>query len=156
MRFKEILKIDYKGFKEFYQKIECSEKEINKLSWLSEHVFGFATYDLEISSKLGETLLEVLKCLQESKMFDYIKISDKNYMNYIIIANLIINYIDWGSSIREAWLSCEKFPFVNLCSFANLDKIRPEVRKLKENSGVDEIKEYWKELIEFTEKEDNE
>jgi hypothetical protein len=76
-----------------------SLKEL-KLIFLSSEIVGLTTYDYDMDKELGEMILETMIHIKNRTNFDYI---EDNYRKYIISCNFIINWLNWGDSIRGAW-----------------------------------------------------
>lgn len=88
------------------ENMKCS-----KLEYLSEYVFDFITYDSELSKTLGLMMIEVIQAIVDKQTFEYIKISDANYVTYITMINMpfLKNKLSWGTSIRGAWIESDGF-----------------------------------------------
>jgi hypothetical protein len=74
------------------------------LEYISEHIFGFVTYDSAISEELAIRAIDVCKAISDKKTFDYIA-DTNNYRWFILMCNMpfFFNRLQWGSSIRGAW-----------------------------------------------------
>lgn len=76
--------------------------------FLTDHVFGFTTYDTSMSEEFARRAVTVCKALQESSTFDLIR-SPEQYQWYLIMCNMPFfrDRLGWGTSIRGAWWSYE-------------------------------------------------
>jgi len=104
--FKAILDANYtKRIEQIERQMGDVIPSITKIEYLGETVFDFITYDSEMTLSMSHNMLEVLNCILNSKTFEYIK--DKtNYINYLNMVNtpFLIDKLEWGTSIRGAWL----------------------------------------------------
>lgn len=99
----------YEEIEEIYQ---CTKNfldengDVSKEYFVSAVIFDFLTYDADIDEILANKMLEVLDALINRITFEYIESSGENYINYIMMINtpFLIDKIDWGTSIRTAWL----------------------------------------------------
>jgi len=73
--------------------------------FISEYVFNLSFYDDEVADLVGKKIYEIIMIITNNQNFDYIE-DNNNYLNYLYIANLLDEYniIDWGTSIRGAWI----------------------------------------------------
>lgn len=70
--------------------------------FLADGIVGITTDDWGLDLEFGENLLEVITQIHNKTTFKYVK-DKNNYKKYIIYCNFIIDWIDWGVSIRGAW-----------------------------------------------------
>jgi hypothetical protein len=49
-------------------------------------------------------ILDTLIQIKNGTTFEYIK-NKNNYKNYILSCNFILDWLDWGTSIRGAWFN---------------------------------------------------
>jgi len=104
-----------KDFKKILNEMMKDSEEFNdfkyssKYEFLGNNVFNFVTYDGEFDIILARSMIEVIEVIIEDKNFEYIKNRD-NYLNYIIMINMpfLYNMLDWGTSIRGAWIDGSK------------------------------------------------
>lgn len=81
------------------------DNETSKLAFLADHVFNFTTYDDDIGEEMATDMIYVLSAIWQGKVFDYIE-DRLNYRKYITMVNMpfLSDMIEWGSSVRGAWL----------------------------------------------------
>ena len=75
-----------------------------KLIFLSSEILGLTTYDTGLDVEFGSMVLETMKHIQNRTTFEYIE-DEENYKKYIMSVNLIVEWLDWGTSIRGAWFN---------------------------------------------------
>lgn len=80
------------------------DDEISRLTFLSDQVFDFTTYDDEVSDLLAGKALEMCACISENDTFGYASDAG-NYRWFIIMVNMpfFARRLDWGTSIRGAF-----------------------------------------------------
>ena len=74
-----------------------------KLSFMTEYLFDICTDDDDLSYEFGKVIIEIIKVIKERNTFEYMKASDENYKNMILVMNLIDSWLECGSSIRGSW-----------------------------------------------------
>jgi len=81
-------------------------EKISKLEFLADYIFEFTTYDGDISELFAEKMVEVLRAINDGKIYEFIK-DEENYKWYIIMCNMpfLGDKLEWGTSIRGAWWS---------------------------------------------------
>jgi hypothetical protein len=81
------------------------EDSVSRKAFIADEIFDITTYDDDLSEEYCDRILEVLKVIYLHETFDYIEI-ESNYRNYIDITNMgnIQSMLEWGTSIRGAWL----------------------------------------------------
>ena len=97
--------MDYLKLLEHSYSIECeTEREIDRLEYLSLHIFDFTTYDGEIDNLFAEKAIEVCIAITDRKTFEYQE-DKENYKWYLIMCNMPFfeKKIEWGTSVRGAW-----------------------------------------------------
>lgn len=113
-RIQDLLQEIYEKRKEQYG------NEYSKLEFISSEVFNLVTYDSELDELFATKIIEVLKVIISGKNFEYIE-NKQDYINYILVCQLLdkMNWIDWGTSIRGAWIEDfdEDNPQNNLASY---------------------------------------
>jgi len=108
MKYIEQLKKSYEEAMAFN---DCCPE--SRSEFVGNYVFGFTTYDSDKGSaleSLTNDMLEVLKVILEKRNFEYLENED-NYMKYMTMVNMpfLIDKLQWGTSIRGAWLDdCNK------------------------------------------------
>lgn len=88
-----------------YDDCFVDDGESSKLAFLADYVFDFTTYDDDIGEEMATDMLYVLSAIWQGKTFGFI--ADKaNYRKYLTMINMpfLANIIEWGTSIRGAWL----------------------------------------------------
>lgn len=92
--------------------VKCYEDEssyncegMSRYEFASSHIFNLTTYDSAMDEILVKDIIEVLEQIIKRDNFNYIK-DESNYKKYIIVCNMLekLEWIDWGTSIRGAWL----------------------------------------------------
>ncbi len=76
----------------------------SRLTYLSDFVFGFTTYDSEMAELFARKATEVCAAISAGKTFDYIK-DPNQYRWFLVMCNMpfFAGRIEWGTSIRGAW-----------------------------------------------------
>lgn len=102
MDVKEIYRASYKIICEH---LDCIE---NKYEWAASEVFGLVTYDGGLDEVFVKDILEVLCAILDNRTYEYIR-DGQNYRKYIGVCQLLHrnHWIDWGTSIRGAWISSD-------------------------------------------------
>jgi hypothetical protein len=82
-----------------------SAKADERLAFLADHTFGFATYDSEKATLFGQKAVEFIEAVTEGKTFEYQQASEENYTWFLIMANMPFfqKRLEWGTSVRGAW-----------------------------------------------------
>ena len=96
-----------KIFEENYQFWRnVNDNDYTKHEWAASCIFDLATYDGGLDEFFVNKIFEVCNVLIEKRNFEYIKASRGNYITYILVVQLleIKGWIDWGTSIRGAWI----------------------------------------------------
>jgi len=96
----DIIKKMFAEWKEICVDDETFSLKELKLIFLSSEIVGLTTHDYDLDKELGEMILETMIHIKNRTNFDYI---EDNYRKYIISCNFIINWLNWGASIRGAW-----------------------------------------------------
>lgn len=106
--------------------------------FLSCDVFDLTTYDEDMDELFVKAIIEVLRVIINKETFEYIR-DENNYIKYLIVCNLLYNFewIEWGTSIRGAWIECEENSKI-ICShfqstFGGTQKIDIKIPATKEN-----------------------
>ena len=101
-----------KNFIEILEKEYQEEKEYNeclgsRLDFIGETIFNFTMYDGVASERFALKMIEVIECIINRTTFEYQK---ENYDNYLTMVNMpfLVDKLDWGGSIRGAWLDYSK------------------------------------------------
>jgi hypothetical protein len=132
-KYTELLQRDYE------QELEqaCVAPD-SKIEYLGNRIFDFTTYDSELDVYFAEKMIEVLQCLIDRKTFQYIESSRENYINYITMCNtpFLENKLEWGTSIRGAWIDEYRSDCEIQCTDINIPK--------------GEMEQFFRELIEWS------
>ena len=90
-----------------------------RLEYLSDHIFGFTTYDGEMAELFARMALEVCAAISNRATFDYIKDAEQ-YRWYLVMCNMpfFANKLEWGTSIRGAWWSEPPHKMIKFDSYA--------------------------------------
>ena len=99
--FIEILEKEYQEQKEYN---ECLS---SRLDFIGETIFNFTMYDGDASERFALKMIEVIESIINRTTFEYQK---ENYDNYLTMVNMpfLVDKLDWGGSIRGAWLDYSK------------------------------------------------
>lgn len=103
-------------FTELLEKNFQEEQDVNdftdsckcesRLIYASQRIFNFTTYDSGIDEKFGKKMIAVLSCILSRTTYEYLTKSQSQHINYITMVNMpfLKNKIEWGGSVRGAWL----------------------------------------------------
>lgn len=93
--------------KEYREQKEYNECLGSRLDFIGETIFNFTTYDGDASERFALKMIEVIESIINRTTFEYQK---ENYDNYLTMVNMpfLVGKLEWGSSIRGAWLDCSK------------------------------------------------
>lgn len=133
-RLKEEMSL-YNDFMIYTEGEEISDKGV-KASYIMLS-FNITTYDIDIDLELFDILIEIMEAILNRKTLEYINISKQNYRNFILFANIIKEYIDWGTSIRTCFftkLLIENMSDGSYIEFEEYDEIKELIDYLKENN----------------------
>ncbi len=99
MNYSELLKHSY----EVMKNLDGCPPE-SPLEYLGEQIFGFTTYDGQMSATFARKAVEVADAITAGTTFDYIK-DEENYRWYLLLCNtqFFAEKLEWGGSIRGAW-----------------------------------------------------
>jgi len=116
-RFIKVLEENY-----VMHNIEMDRSFSSKEDYLSSVIFNFDIYDSDTSVIFAQKMISVLSCISNETTFEYINHSNANYMNYLTMINMpfLKNKIEWGTSVRGAWLDDTK-SFVIDCGRITVD-----------------------------------
>lgn len=86
-----------------------------RLEYLADYVFGFTTYDSEISNLLASKAVDVCAAINDGTTTVYIRDAD-SYRWYLIMVNMpfFAGRLNWGTSIRGAWWDAEPVKDIEL------------------------------------------
>ena len=133
-RLKEEMSL-YNDFMIYTEGEEISDKGV-KASYIMLS-FNITTYDIDIDLELFDILIEIMEAILNRKTLEYINISKQNYRNFILFANIIKDYIDWGTSIRTCFftkLLIENMSDGSYIEFEEYDEIKELIDYLKDNN----------------------
>ncbi|MGB4985011.1 MAG: hypothetical protein WBO70_04495 [Erysipelotrichaceae bacterium] len=93
--------------KEYQEENEYNECLGSRLDFIGETIFNFTMYDGDASERFALKMIEVIECIINRTTFEYQK---ENYDNYLTMVNMpfLVDKLDWGGSIRGAWLDYSK------------------------------------------------
>lgn len=94
----DLLKKDLIAYKESLNDSTITDKEI-KAQYFLDKLCNIDTYDYDLDVDFYNILVNVMDAIVNHKNTEVIDISDDNYRLFILFANLIKDYIDWGTSI---------------------------------------------------------
>lgn len=128
---------------------EYESSKMSRLEYLGDEIFGFITYDSEMSELFARKAIEVARAITERTTFEYIdsafRDSDTDISNYSWFL-LMLNFdffkdrTNWGTSIRGAWWDMGRKP--NVFESSGLYDGDDQVLKL-----VFAEKEEWMEFV---------
>ena len=123
-----------KNFIEILEKEYQEEKEYNeclgsRLDFIGETIFNFTMYDGDASERFALKMIEVIECIINRTTFEYQK---ENYDNYLTMVNMpfLVDKLDWGGSIRGAWLDYSKEYTISNDIKIEKDEIEPFLTQL--------------------------
>jgi hypothetical protein len=81
----------------------------SRLEYLAEYIFGFTTYDSEMSILFAQNAVEVCRAINTGETYEYTKNAEQ-YRWFLIMCNMLFfaERIDWGTSVRGAWWRYEQ------------------------------------------------
>ena len=81
----------------------------SRLEFLGEQIFGFTTYDGEMSAMFAGKAIEVCDAINKGATFDFIK-DPERYRWFLLMCNMpfFAGRLNWGTSIRGAWWDTNK------------------------------------------------
>jgi hypothetical protein len=84
-----------------------------KYEWAASDIFNLTTYDGGLDEIFVKEILEVCRVILDKTNFEYI-LDRNNYIKYIRVCQILDNFhwIDWGTSIRGAWIDDYSLPRV--------------------------------------------
>ena len=88
---------------------EHMDEELYKLApavtYLSNNVFDFTTYDTDVSALFVQKAVEVCEAVTMKTNSEYIEKCHENYLWYLLMANMPFfeQRLEWGASVRGAW-----------------------------------------------------
>lgn len=99
MNYLEILKHSYA-----VQQANLPGTTENRLVYLSDHIFGFTTYDSDMDELFATKAVEVCAAINDGKTISYVQDAE-NHKWYLLMCNMPFfqGRLDWGTSIRGAW-----------------------------------------------------
>ena len=123
-----------KNFIEILEKEYQEQKEYNeclgsRLDFIGETIFNFTMYDGDASKRFALKMIEVIESIINRTTFEYQK---ENYDNYLTMVNMpfLVDKLDWGSSIRGAWLDYSKEYTVSYDIKIEKEEIEPFLTQL--------------------------
>lgn len=105
-----------KRYRDIYEEqLGWYEDKRTKYEWAASDIFGLSTYDSELDERFVKDILEVCKVILEKRNYEYIEACESNYIKYILVCQLLsrLGWINWGTSIRGAWLEGSRFDIPN-------------------------------------------
>lgn len=116
-----------KNFKEILENLYQEEIQLdncppeNKFEFLGCAIFGFTTYDNSMAAEFAKSMISVLGSIVDRKTFEYI---ETNYHNYLLMINMpfLTDKLEWGCSIRGAWLNDYKEYQISIYDELKLEK----------------------------------
>jgi len=123
-----------KNFIEILEKEYQEQKEYNeclgsRLDFIGETIFNFTMYDGDASERFALKMIEVIESLINRTTFEYQK---ENYDNYLTMVNMpfLVDKLEWGGSIRGAWLDYSKEYTISYDIKIEKDEIEPFLTQL--------------------------
>ena len=120
--------------------MECPPE--SRFEFLAESIFGFTTYDSDMSDLFGRKAVEVCTAINDRKTFGYQKEGD-GYQWYLIMCNMpfFADKLEWGASIRGAWWDLHGSKMFELSSCALWENDHQILTPLQFNE------EQWKSFV---------
>lgn len=86
----------------------------SRFEYLSDNIFDFTTYDMEMSVLFARKAVEVCSAINSRSTFDYIA-SPSDYQWFLLMCNMpfFADKLEWGSSIRGAWWRNDSIEFAS-------------------------------------------
>lgn len=108
-------------------------------------ILDLTTYDDDATYVIAGKMLNTLEHIINGTTYDFIKSSPEANIEYLTMVNLsrIADYIDWGTSIRGAWLSHSGFIFYPDTSQNEINDIVYYIDNQKE------LINFWQAVIRF-------
>jgi hypothetical protein len=123
-----------KNFIEILEKEYQEQKEYNeclgsRLDFIGETIFNFTMYDGDASERFALKMIKVIESLINRTTFEYQK---ENYDNYLTMVNMpfLVDKLEWGCSIRGAWLDYSKEYIISYDIKIEKDEIEPFLTQL--------------------------
>jgi hypothetical protein len=87
-----------------------TEEERKSFLEVFADIFDITTYDSAMDRYFGFQILEVLNAMATNNVYNYQDQSETHYKNFLMVANLrrVAPLLDWGTSIRGAWIDVPK------------------------------------------------
>lgn len=87
------------------------EAPVSKFAFIGDHIFDFTTYDSDLDEGFAKLMLDVLNAIHTKNTFEYQKLSQAHYENYILMCNMpfLNDKLSWGTSIRGAWFEDSEY-----------------------------------------------
>jgi hypothetical protein len=95
------------NYKKWLDESYAQELErMSKLCFVADNIFGFTTYDPQISESFGLSMLEVIQVILAKRNFEYQQ-NRETYLTYMMMVNMpfLIDKLEWGTSIHGAWIN---------------------------------------------------
>lgn len=145
MKYLKLLKDGFKNHFRSDDKLEDTKD--NRGDFLCDYIFNLAVEDTDLSIFYASVIIDVCKALLNRTTFDYIK-DEQNYKYYILVLNLPFfkDIIEWGVSIRGAWLTAgiETYKYTS-CGLYD-DNI--QIYELEFNED-EEVCEFIQDIVDF-------
>lgn len=136
---KKILDDGFKNWIEGYgDNINDFQIKEYKYIWFVDEVLNLITYSTEISIEIGDSIIDVCKYILVNTYKNLSRTLDEriNYKNewyrndtllkdYCLYLNLLIDYLDWGINIYNAWFDQDKVIIINEVKY-KLNKLNLE------------------------------
>lgn len=106
MTIRTMHNIDYDKLLEesFNTEKTLSGDDLNRLEYISRHIFNFVTYSGDIDVILAQKALYLCDIISNGKGIDHTKTEmEQTWLIIILNTPFFINHIDWGTSIFSSW-----------------------------------------------------
>jgi hypothetical protein len=115
--------------KEYQEQKECNECLGSRLDFIGETIFNFTMYEGDASERFASKMIEVIESIINRTTFEYQK---ENYDNYLTMVNMpfLVDKLEWGGSIRGAWLDSSKEYTISYDIKIEKDEIEPFLTQL--------------------------
>jgi hypothetical protein len=120
MTISELYKAHYEDYRDF---VGSDEDKPTKYEWAASEIFDLTTYDGSMDELFVKKIIEVIKVILDRHNFEYIN-DENNYISYLAVCQLLVKYdwIDWGTSIRGAWINESCYEKTKPILDSNLEK----------------------------------
>ena len=89
-------------------------EEVSIAEFFAEDLFDFTTYEDHAAENIAIDMVSVIRCIMDGTNHQYLDSGTANRRRYFYCVNSKFLYplLNWGTSIRGAWISAEKDVFM--------------------------------------------